>query len=534
VRSFRAAGWISLAVVLAYGWVVGGDASVSRAVTVASLYLLCGLVGLRPDGLAVLGTAAVWLTVATPRVVIDPGAWLSFGATVGIIAAFAHAGHAQRPAAERRVVRLLRPLSTMLVATLSAELAVLPVSASVFTRVGIAGLVLNFVAIPMMAVVQLAGLAAVLLAGLWPWAAHLGARLADLAARLLVNSSRLVDVAPWLSWRVPPPSLGLVVIFYGGALWWLAGRGDRRRRRLAPAVVFGLSTLAIATAPASTLAAPSAGRLRVTMIDVGQGDALAVQLPTGQSLLVDAGGANGGFDVGDRVVTRALWALGVRRLDWLVFTHADLDHIGGALSVAQVFAPREIWEGVPVPSDPKRQALHDWAEARRVPWRVTQTGDRIEAGPLVLEVLHPPRPDWERQRVRNDDSVVLRVRYGEVELLLTGDVEGDVEPELTPVDADGPPAPLRVLKVAHHGSRTSTSGGFVQAYAPAVALVSVGRGNLFGHPSPDVLARLDAAGVRVFRTDVDGAITVETDGRSLDVEAMSGRTWRARVWRAPS
>ncbi len=146
-------------------------------------------------------------------------------------------------------------------------------------------------------------------------------------------------------------------------------------------------------------------------------------------------------------------------------------------------------------------------------------------------MLNPPLPDWERQRVRNEDSLVLRLRYGDVELLLTGDVGAETERVLAANRLTEDRAPLRILKVAHHGSRTSSSAGFIERFAPQVALISAGRANPFGHPAPEVVERLGAIGARVFRTDRDGAAVIETDGRSLTVRSMRGRAWTMRVWR---
>ena len=144
-------------------------------------------------------------------------------------------------------------------------------------------------------------------------------------------------------------------------------------------------------------------------------------------------------------------------------------------------------------------------------------------------MLHPPPPEWERQKVRNDDSLVLHVLYDRVELLLTGDAGSEFERRHP---AASRPAPLRVLKVAHHGSRTSSSAAFLSTFRPQVALVSAGRGNLFGHPAVDVMARLSEIGADVFRTDRDAAVTVETNGRSVTLRTMSGRTLELRTSRS--
>jgi competence protein ComEC len=148
-----------------------------------------------------------------------------------------------------------------------------------------------------------------------------------------------------------------------------------------------------------------------------------------------------------------------------------------------------------------------------------RAGDELTLGAARIRVLHPPPPDWERQRVRNDDSVVLEVLYGDVALLLTGDIGSAIERAIVPHLT---PAKTRILKVAHHGSRTSTSQELLDAWRPQIALISCGRGNPFGHPAPEVVERLIAAGATVYRTDRDGEITVETDGDHVFVRTFAG------------
>ena len=292
-----------------------------------------------------------------------------------------------------------------------------------------------------------------------------------------------------------------------------------------PRVAAGLAALAalvvIVTAPGVEWARPPAGWVRVTMIDVGQGDAILVQCPTGQSLLIDAGGSSGSFDLGSRIVTPAIWASGVRRLDYLAFTHPDLDHIGGARSVAQDLSPREIWEGVPVPPNAARRALFADANARGLVWRQLSAGHVITIGSVEIDVVNPPLPDWERQRTRNEDSIVLRLRYGDVEMLLTGDAGEEFEGRVHAFDHL---AALRLIKVGHHASRTTSTEAFVAAYQPQIDLMSVGRGNLFGHPAPEVVERYENEGAEIFRTDRDGAVIIETDGRDLNLRTMRART----------
>jgi competence protein ComEC len=268
--------------------------------------------------------------------------------------------------------------------------------------------------------------------------------------------------------------------------------------------------------------------VRVTFIDIGQGDSTLIQAPDGHTLLVDAGGAGGGrFDIGGRVVAPVLWELGVRRLTAMVVTHGDADHMNGAESVVRDFRPREVWEGVPVASHPTLGALRLVARRAGAAWRTVQRGDRLTLGDIEVAVLHPPAADWERQRVRNDDSVALEVRCGDVSLVLPGDAEVGAELALREYLA---PGPLRVLQAPHHGSASSSSEALLSAARPRVGIVSAGRGNRYGHPHAVVLDRFRRVGSQVFRTDRDGAIVVTTDGRGLRIETFSGRT---AVFRSP-
>jgi competence protein ComEC len=331
---------------------------------------------------------------------------------------------------------------------------------------------------------------------------------------------------------VPQTPIAWTTVYYAAAAVFLARR-DRQWPRAAAGLVALTALGAIVLAPGLERAGPAPGRLRVAMLDVGQGDAIVVQLPTGQSLLVDAGGGPGAFDIGGRIVTPALWALGVRRLDYLAFTHPDLDHIGGAGSVARDLAPREIWEGVPVPRNGERLGLVANADTRHIAWRVVAAGDVMRFGSVELEVENPPLPDWERQKSRNEDSIVLRVRFADVEIWLTGDAGAEFEARAVAAHAFESTAPLRVVKVGHHGSRSSSTPAFVRALDPQIALISVGRGNLFGHPAPDVVARYERAGAEVFRTDRDAAVILETDGRDVFLRTWRGRTWVQMVRRPP-
>jgi competence protein ComEC len=287
-------------------------------------------------------------------------------------------------------------------------------------------------------------------------------------------------------------------VAYAGALalGLAAWHARTTRLRLARRLGLAAGALALASALLTLWPAlrPADGRLRVSVLDVGQGEAIVIEAPDGRTVLVDAG-AGGPYrlDAGERVVAPFLWNRGILKLAAVVVTHADIDHAGGMAAVRELFAVADAWDGAP------------------------------ERGPLALggALLTPLAA---AASGRNDAARVLRVELGRVTVLLTSDIEGPGEQALL---TSGVALDAAVLKVPHHGSRTSSGPELLAAVRPAIAVVSVGVRNAYGHPDPGVLARLTAAGADLYRTDRDGAVLLETDGRTLDVTRwVSGATTR--------
>jgi competence protein ComEC len=538
----RARALITIVILLVYAQIAAAGPSVWRATMMAIVYLSARLIDHRTPPWQATTLAAGVMTVISPLDVRNAGFILTFGATGALLEsarrisaalirlkppAFARSAPA-RPrrrrggggdftiARGRLSFTITRWVAASIGASVAVEIALMPVSAQSFSRVTLAGPVLNLLAVPLMAVAQIAGMA---VAGFdaWPAIARGGGWLAAMAASGIVESARFVEAVPAFAWRVPSPGSLLLAIYYGSLLVGLFAKAAWLR--LAAAAVL-VCTLAFVIGVAPRRHAPPVRGFQLTVFDVGQGEAMLVQ--SGASRLqIDAGGqpfGGGSFDIGARVVAPALWEHGVSQLDALLVTHGDPDHIGGAPVLLDTFRPRLLWEGIVVPRHEPSRDLRERAAAAGARARLLRRGESFRWGEARVRVLHPPEPDWERPRVRNDDSIVLEVICGEVALLLTGDIGAEVEREIVPQLT---PARTRILKAGHHGSRTSSSSLLLETWRPQIALISAGRGNTFGHPTSEVIGRLESVGARIYRTDRHGQVTLESDCRTALVRTFT-------------
>ena len=383
-----------------------------------------------------------------------------------------------------------------------------------FHRTSISGLSANAIIVPLLSAIVPLGFLAI---------AFNSATLAHFCAWLLSVARIAVGMhARWEpDWRIPAPPFWLAAAFVT-ALIFAAWRIEPPIRRWLRPVAWA----AVAALLALTVLHPFAplverGKFELSAIDVGQGDSLLVSFPQGPLLLVDAGGIPSfgrtkkpGIDIGEDVVSAYLWSRSIKRLDVVAMTHAHEDHMGGMSAVLRNFRPRELWTGATQDS-PEWRAVRDTAERLHITIRQMQRGAPFSFGGTTLQVL-APGPDYAADdKPKNDDSLVMRIRFGKTSFLLTGDMEKKIENELA---AAGLLEHDDVLKVGHHGSRTSSGPDLLDLEHPAFGLISVGFDNSYGHPHPLTMRALEEHRIVTYRTDEEGLITVVSDGRRLRIE----------------
>jgi competence protein ComEC len=380
-----------------------------------------------------------------------------------------------------------------------------------FHRATLVSLPANVLAVPLTEIIMVAAIAAVTVSYASLALAKVPVMIAGAALQAMNGSVRWFGALRIADTRVPTPQL-LVILLGAGALV-LAMVLSRRRWWFVAAGWAGLALSAFWICAVPPHPQFRAGVLELTAIDVGQGDSILVISPQGHTLLVDAGGIpfwmHSELDIGEDVVSPYLWSRGVQHLDIVALTHAHADHMGGMAAVLANFHPRELWLGVDSPS-PELQTLLREAKALKIPIILHKAGDGLEIGGAKVAVL-APAGDAEMHASRpNDESLVMKISYGTTSALLEGDAEKKTEKQ---VAQESPQADL--LKVAHHGSATSTIPELLAAVQPRFAVISVGARNVYGHPRQEVLDRLAEAHVLTYRTDRDGAVTFYLDGKTV-------------------
>jgi competence protein ComEC len=503
---------LTLALIGAYLGLIGAPPSAARSGVMIALALGARLLQRPSAALPMIAAAALILIAIDPLSALDPGLQLSFLGVLGVLLA----NRVPRPHFRRGPARTFgTPLIEALTVSACAFALTAPVVAYHFGVIAPVSILANLPAVPLVGLALVGVVAAVAFAPLWGFLATILADGAGVALEAVDRVASWGAALPYGHFPVARPAVWPVVL---ALLLAMAVYAYLKTTRLTIRI-----SVAIGAGAAVILAGPaipsSSGGLEIHFIDVGQGDAIAIRTPADHWLLVDAGPAGREGDAGQRRVLPFLRAHGAQRLEALILTHPDADHIGGAASVLRGMPVARVVEpGVPVGRGMYADLLQE-VDQEGIAWSAARRGRILKLDGVELDFLWPTAsalaaPDALENA--NDISAVARVRYGEFSAILTGDAPVSVEDSL--IARLGPALASTILKAGHHGSSTSTSEEFLRAVRPRLVVISVGRHNRYGHPAPEVMARLRRDGIDIARTDLEGTV-------SLRVDAPDGSHW---------
>lgn len=506
---------LKMGVLWLYCILTGATPSVLRAVFMATVYLGAKLAGRRPDALNSLALAGLGILIIRPSDLFDIGFQLSFGAVLGMILLYKKI--------EKLLSRLPKWLSSALSVMLSAQLGVVPLIAYYFNMFSPVSIPVNLVFVPLSGFMVCFGFIVMMVGVVFPVLAQMIGWPLRIAAWLFIEGAQIASEMPMAFINIVSPTFLMLACFYFMIL--ILSNEKPLRIKNVPiwcAVLILIPLLHSAIQPLIN------NNLKIVFIDVGQGDSIYIKTPDEKHILIDGGGrlfdSERGFEPGEDVVVPFLLKNGVGRLDLLIKSHDHSDHIGGLRAVARSVSIGAFLEYPPSEGSVRYQELKSIIDQKEIHTIKAYAGQIYSIGRYVtLEVFYPDVQGLTMNKFYDGDdnnrSLVFLLRYKDAEVLFTGDIYADVEEYISKEwnkDID-------ILKVAHHGSRTSTSEYWLDAVNPYLAVIQVGNNN-FGHPHEKVIERLEEHGTIIFRNDIHGAVICEFDGENWMIRSTVPQT----------
>ncbi len=508
VRSTRLPLWSGVLIVsiinLLYALMTGFGPSILRAAIMAEIMLIGLLFEREKEVYTSLAVAAFIILLFNPKYFFEVGFQLSFAATWALV-------YIAPVINERLRGYLPRAVSSLFSVAVSPVLATFPITLYHFSQASLVGVVTNFMLLPWIGMVVVLGFVSTVLGAFFLPLGELinGANLILLwTADLIINN---LAALPFAQIFMAPPRIPLILGYYFGVV----GMIEVLRRGKFPKINrFKLTVLFLAVVSVflwNFVLSDASGGLTITVLDVGQGDSIFIECPSGKKVLVDGGER----EPGERVVVPFLRRKGIQRLDMVILTHAHEDHVGGLPAVLENIKADSVLDAGYIYESKTYCRFLDLIERNKIKYCLAGSGQRLDFGRNVAaKIFHPDRFFLEGCENINNASIVFRLQYGNFSMLFTGDNEREGEERILELM---PPAELdsAILKVGHHGSRTSTSPPFLAAVDPQVAVISCGKHNKFKHPHRSTLEKL--RGVRTYRTDRDGAVMIKSNGRGFRI-----------------
>ncbi|AIS52155.1 ComE operon protein 3 [Thermoanaerobacter kivui] len=493
---------IIITVLTFYAILTGANPPVIRAVLMASIALIGTTYGKKHNSINSLSFAAFVILIFNPLMLWDVGFQLSFVATLAIL-------YFYKPIQEK--LSMLNPKIRDLVAlTLSAQIGTIPFTMYYFHYISIISLLSNIVIVPLADIAVVLGFLSAVTGLIFHHLSYFINYINIPVVEAILYITKLFDSLPYASIDTIVPPFYVIGLYYG-ILAVLLSSFDKKTKKISIAIAL---TFIIAIFFYNYL---SPKDLEVTFLDVGQGDSTFVRTSHGKTFLIDGGGkplfATSSCDVGEDVVLPFLYYKGVMKLDGVFISHTDIDHVGGILTVLQQMKVDKIFIGIQKVTDDNFKKIMETAKSKNIPVILLKKGDKVEIDDVEIYVLHPDPANLIEENPINNNALVFKIKYKEMEFLFTGDIEKPAEEILRNLDLK-----THILKVAHHGSSTSSTEEFIEKANPKVCIIQVGKNN-YGLPDERVLKYLKSK-AKVYRTDKNGAIIVKTDGKKAYISTV--------------
>lgn len=514
--SKKQAVYLGLVGLFFYATVAGFTPSINRASIMGGIGLITYLHQKNKDFYTAWALAALIILIIQPRYLYESGFQLSFTAAWGIVYFY--------PLLDD-LLSFLPSWRQYLIVPIVAQLGTLPLVAYYFNYLSFLSLPANLIAVGLVGLIVILGLAVFCLVFVWPYLASILAIAIGPLINLLTSFLSHLASIPGITYPLAKPQPLTILAYYlilmcFRELWlrrheprWLALWYWHCQRLLLVGLIVLASILAYIFIPGHH------GKLKATFLDVGQGDAIYLEAPSGKRILVDGGGSfrSDGFDIGEKVILPFLYRHGVRHLDVVVSTHPDVDHLGGLMTVVKkmrvslvVIPP--LYDSMASEYQPFLKELKN----KGIRWQEAKRGSLLALDPEVnIRVLHPGTEIDGTKSDINNNSLVMKVTYGETSLLLSGDIEAEAMEDMINANVN---VHSDVFKIPHHGSCYSMEKEFLEKVLPQMVVISVGEKNNFGHPAPEVIKYWQEQDVLIYRTDRQGAISLMSDGEHLRVD----------------
>lgn len=486
-------------IIVFYAILTGGMPPVVRSVIMASMALIGSAVGRNNNSVNSISFAAFAILIVNPLMLYDIGFQLSFISTLAIL-------YIYKPIKER-LSALNAKLRDLIAVTLAAQIGTIPLTMYYFHSISVVSILSNIIIVPIADISVILGFLSAILGLMLPTLSLIVNYMNIPVIELILYTTKLINSIPYASINLAVLPFYIVILYYTVLIIAVSRIDKKLKLRLTFAVLLIVALVSVYNYLPKNL--------EMTFLDVGQGDSTFIMTPSRKAFLIDGGGrpanSSSSFDVGHDIILPFLYYKGVLKLDGIFISHTDTDHIGGILSLIKEIKVDKIFIGEQKVTDDNFKALMKIADLKNIPVVFLNRGDKIKADNIVFDVLNPG--EFIEENPINNNALVFKVIYKNAEFLFTGDIEKEAEKKLEKFDITSD-----VLKVAHHGSNTSSTRDFINKVKPDICVIQVGKNN-YGQPDAYVLKYLNSVS-KVYRTDEDGAVIIKTDGNKFTVNTM--------------